>query len=198
MRHFGLLGSSLVNLLYTAVAIGVAANLLWSSPWSQAEGSNEVVTQLEYKHLDQQNAAQLKGVNQNAKQPNLAPRDLSHQDLELQHLKPQDLKLQKAQQQHGLVASSTARLVSNTTTLATHSLHTIAATPHTIADRRTLSATSAPTQTADAPNATQKRAKAPRRSFSFHYLDILEWLFARKPDTNNVAQPRPTTGNLRH
>ena len=140
MLHFGLLGSSQLNFFYTAAAIGVAASLLWLAPWSQAESSREVVTQLEleYKPLDQQSAAQLKSA-------------------------------------HSSVTGS-----------------------YKVPDHRTLSALSALPPASDAPSATQTREKGPRRSFSFHYLDILEWLFARKPDPNNVTQPRPTTGNLRH
>ena len=42
------------------------------------------------------------------------------------------------------------------------------------------------------------REKAPRRSFSFHYLDILEWLFASQSDASQVTPARPTASNLSH
>lgn len=140
MLHFGLLGSSLVNLLYTAAVVFMAANLLWLSPWLEEGAQHEV---------------------------RAAPSTIEHP-------------------------------LMDTPALTNYPLHASQSNAQANTEAHTSSSTAMSSQVRETPPVAHKRENAPRRSFSFHYLDILEWLFASKPDSSNVPQPRPATGNLSH
>lgn len=134
MLHFGLLGSSMFKLLYTAAAVFMAACLLWLSPWLEHEAQYDVY-----------------------EAPLTAEDPLEH------------------------ASNTTVQQLSATSTPQAH------------ADTSSLNSTTKSSQLRE-NQPINKGDKSPRRSFSFHYLDILEWLFARKPDPSSVRPPASTLG----